>query len=146
MNEGRLSLSLSNRSGVFSARDVQTYSIADIVAEHGERVPSMADAQWHFRVGVVLLIDAAHPASPLQLNRLRDHAESFSHQGSSRRPHNYFEATRGRGSVTMRGLAALRKSAPGAVADLPRSFGVVPEPSVTTLDGRCLPMSAVPGE
>ena len=132
--------------GVFTATDVRTHSIEDIVAEHGAREPSMAEAQWHFRVAVVLLTDADHPATTEQLDLLSEHAASFSLKGSDGRDwlHNYYEATRGLGSVTMGGLSEFRKAEPAALAELPASFGVVPEPYLSMIDGRCLPMSAVP--
>ena len=134
-----------NGQEVFSARDVKTYSIEDIVAENGARIPSMGDAQWHFRVAVVLLTDADHPATTEQLDLLSEHAASFSLKGSDGRDwlHNYYEATRGLGSVTMGGLSEFRKAEPAALAELPASFGVVPEPYLSMIDRRCLPMSAV---
>ena len=129
---------------VFSAPDVQTYSIEDIVDEHGPRVPSMAEAQWHFRVAVVLLVDANHPISVKTLNRLRDDARRFSSRASDASTlYNYFEATRGRGSVTMRGLGRFRKNVPAASDALPASFGTVPAPYATTVDGRCLSLDAL---
>ena len=132
--------------GIFTATDVRTYSIEDIVAEHGARIPSMGDAQWHFRVAVVLLTDADHPATTGQLDLLSQHAASFSLQGSDGRDwlHNYHEATGGRGSVAMGGLSDFRKAGAAPVGDLPASFGVVPEPYLSMIDGRCLPISAVP--
>ena len=60
------------------------------------------------------------------------------------RLHNYYEATRGLGSVTMDGLSEFRKAEPAALAELPASFGLVPEPYLSMIDGRCLPLSAVP--
>ena len=130
---------------VFSADDVKTYSIEEIVAKNGARVPSMADAQWHFRVAVVLLTDDDHPATTEQLDLLSQHAAWFSRPANDEYYlHNFFEATGGRGSVTMGGLSQFRRAAPAAVVDLPPSFGVVPEPRATLIDGRCLPMSAIP--
>ena len=130
---------------VFSANDVKTYSIEDIVAKSGARVPSMADAQWHFRVAVVLLTDAAHPPTTEQLDLLSQHAAWFSlPEVDEHYLHNFFEATGGRGSVTMSGLSQFRKAAPAAVEDLPASYGVVPEPRATLIDGQCLPLSAAP--
>ena len=130
---------------VFSANDVKTYSIEDIVAKNGARVPSMADAQWHFRVAVVLLTDDDHPATTEQLDLLSQHAAWFSlPEVDEHYLHNFFEATGGRGSVTMSGLSQYRKAAPAAVEDLPASYGVVPEPRATLIDGQCLPLSAAP--
>ena len=132
-----------NGHGVFTASDVRTYSIEDIVAKAGPRVPSMGDAQWHFRVAVVLLTDDDHPATDEQLELLSDHAAWFSLPARDETHlHNFDEATGGRGTVTMDGLSQFQKASPTAVTGLPASFGVVPEPRVTLLDGRCLPLSA----
>ena len=129
--------------GVFSATDVRTYAIEDIVEQNGPRVPGMADAQWHFRVAVVLLTDDDHPATDRQLDLLGDHAAWFSRAAPDETYlHNFFEATGGRGTVTMDGLSQFRKPVPSAATGLPASYGVVPEPRVTLLDGRCLPLSA----
>lgn len=125
---------------VFSASDVRTYTVEDIVARNGARVPSMADAQWHFRVAAVLLTNDEHPASAAQLGLLSDHAALFSRRGSDgREAHNFFEATGGRGSVAMDGLAQFRKPAPAAVRDLPESYGVVPAPRASMVEGRSAP-------
>ena len=129
---------------IFSASTVRTYSINDIVAEHGARRPSMGAARWHFRVAVVLLTDADHPETAEQLDRLSEQAAWFSQQASdTHSQHNYYEATGGRGSVTTDGVMQFWKATPSAVRDLPASFGVVPASSATMPDGRCLPISAV---
>lgn len=129
--------------GIFTANDVRTYSIEDIVAKAGPRTPSMAEAQWHFRVAVVLLTDDDHPATDEQLALLSDHAAWFSLPARDESHlHNFFEATGGRGTVTMDGLSQYGKAIPAAATGLPASFGTVPEPRVTLLDGRCLPLSA----
>ena len=128
---------------IFAASDVRTYSMDDIVAENGNRVPAMSEAQWHFRVAAILLTDDDHPATTAQLDLLSEHAASFTERGSDGRDrlHNYYEATAGRGSVTMDGLSALRRSVAGAIpTDLPASFGIVPVPYASTRDGRCLPI------
>ncbi|MCY3814231.1 MAG: hypothetical protein OXH15_20815 [Gammaproteobacteria bacterium] len=126
-------------SGIFAAADVRTYTIKDIVAEHGIRVPSMADAQWHFRVAVVLLTDDDHPATDEQLGILSDHVAAFSLRGDDgRHQHNFYEATVGRGSVAMEGLSQFRKTVPEAVDNLPVSYGVVPPPYASMADGRCV--------
>lgn len=126
---------------IFSASDVRTYTIEDIVARNGARVPAMADAQWHFRVAAVLLTNDEHPASAAQLGLLSDHVALFTLRGSDgRASHNFFEATGGRGSVAMDGLAQFRKPAPAAVRDLPESYGVVPAPRASMVDGRSVPL------
>ena len=130
---------------IFTADDVRRYSIEEIVAEHGERIPGMGDAQWHFRVAVVLLTDDDHPATTEQLDRLSEHAAWFSRRRVDDIDglFNYYEATRGRGSVAMGGLTQVRRAATATGSTLPASFGVAPEPRLTLIDGRCLPLSAV---
>ena len=93
-----------------------------------------------------LLTDDDHPATTEQLDLLSEPAASFSLQGSDGRDwlHNYFEATGGRGSVAMGGLSEFRKADAAAVGDFPASFGAVPESYASMIDGRCLPISAVP--
>ena len=130
---------------IFSASDVRTYTIEDIVARNGARVPAMADAQWHFRVAVVLLTNDEHPATEARLGLLGEHVALFSLRGSDgRAAHNFYEATGGRGSVAMSGLAQFRKPAPAAVRDLPKSYGVVPGPYASMADARLRTVGAGP--
>ena len=46
---------------IFAADTIGTYTIDDIIAAHGPRVPAMGDAQWDFRAAVILLTDRDHP-------------------------------------------------------------------------------------
>ena len=115
---------------VFTATDVREYAIEDIIAAHGPRAPSHADAQWHFRVAAILLTNADHPATDAQLERLSASLSRFSHDGDDGDANydNFHEVTNGRGSVTMDGLAELRKTSPGLGA-LPPAFGTAPPPA-----------------
>ena len=115
---------------VFTAGDVREYAIEDIVAEHGPRVPSHAEAQWHFRAAAILLTDADHPATDEQLERISAAVAHFSYNGDDgdADSDNFYEATSGRSSLTMDGLAQLRKASPG-IGELPSSFGAVPPPA-----------------
>ena len=112
---------------VFTASDVREYSIDDLVAEHGPRVPNHTEAQWHFRAVAVLLTDADHPATDEQLERLSAIMTRLSYEGDDGDAdyENFYEATYGRGSLTMDGLAQLRKASRG-IGELPPSFGTVP--------------------
>ncbi len=125
---------------VFQADRVRTYTIDDIVARHGARDPAMGEAQWHFRAALVLLTDEDHPATPEQLDTLTEHAAWFSRRGSDGRPglHNFHEATRGRGSFTLDGLAAARRATAGLPARLPASYGTVPPAHASLVDGTCV--------
>ena len=127
-------------SAIFEAADVRTYSIDDIVERSGQRVPPMGEAQWHFRAALILLTDDDHPATPEQLAVLSEHAAWFSQRGSDDRSwlHNFYEATQGRGSITLDGLGAVRRAAAGLPADMPASYGSVPPPHASLIDGRCV--------
>ena len=123
-----------NGDKVFTATNVQTWTIADIIAENGARNPPMAERP-HQRAAAILLIDDDHLPSAAVLQQLSEHATWLGLQGDDGTiQHNYFEATGGRGSLTLDGLSGLRKSEAVAPADLPTSFGVAPPPRMTTFD------------
>ncbi len=132
---------------IFTASDVQTYTVGDIIETHGARLPPMHEAQWHHRAAAVLLTDDAHPATAAQLERLSEHATNFSmpRNDAYTGTHNYYEATRGRGSITFAGLSALRKSTAAAPNNLPASFGETPPMYMTMRNGRCLAIARQPG-
>lgn len=124
---------------VFHTQDERTYTIDEIVALHGERQPAMADAQWHYRAAVILLTDERHPPTQEQLDLLSQHAAWFSLRASDdSRLHNFFEATMGRGSITLDGLATARKAVTGAPTGLPASYGQVPPAHASLVDGTCV--------
>lgn len=127
-------------SAIFEAKDVSTYTIDDIVARNGPRVPAMGEAQWNFRAALILLTDDDHPATQEQLDLLKEHAAWFSHRGNDDRPrlHNFHEATQGRGSITLDGLTAARKAAASIPSDLPASFGQIPPAHASLIDGTCI--------
>ena len=89
---------------IFSASDIETWSVERIVAEHGARIPDYTRSQKSFRAAVVLLADEQFPATPTILRELADAVRTFSHAGPSSRPFNFWEATGGRGTIKMDGL------------------------------------------
>ena len=124
---------------VFTAKNVKICSITDIIAAYGERNPPMAERN-NQRAAAILLIDEDHWPSGEDLERLSEIAAWFGKQGedeSSR--YNYYEATGGRGSLTLDGLSGLRKSDAAAPADLPASYGRPPHPRKESMDGLCSP-------
>lgn len=134
--EGELSRD-SEGNPIFTASGLTTYAIEDLVAMHGARVPSVANAQWHHRAALILLVDDDHPATEQQLATLVDHAAYMSLQGDHDDGlHNFYEATGGRGSISfdLDGLAKVQALAP---AGLPESFGTIPAPRFTSIDGQC---------
>ena len=118
----------------FSARDVREYTIDEIIARVGVRNPPAAASQRHFRAAVILLTDDDHPATESQLQELSEAVSVFSKaQEDTRRSYNYFEATGGRGSITMGDLSKFRKTTPGLPVR-PASHGTPPLPSFCWLD------------
>ena len=95
---------------MFTASQVRTYTIEDIIAEHGPRVPDSSQAQGDFRAAVILLVDQEHPAPRESLETLSDDVAWFSHpdEDESYR-YNFYEATGGRGTITMDGLSEFLK-------------------------------------
>ena len=92
---------------IFTATKVRTITIDDIIAEHGERTPDWTTSQKDFQAAVVLLVDDDHPATPTQIQEVSNLVSWFSHPGNDDDPYdyNYYEATGGRGSITMDGLS-----------------------------------------
>ena len=118
------------RDGSFTASDVRDYSIEDIVAEHGRRVPTSSTAQRHFRAMVVLLMNDGS-ISLKQAERLSEHVSAFSHPGDDDEfLYNYYEATGGRGTVAMDGLSRFQKSRPSLSRSVRPSFGRIPPPHI----------------
>ena len=99
----------ANGHKVFTASGFETYTVDDIIAEYGPRVPDTSQAQKDFRAAVVLLVSTDYPAKRWTLDRLSYEVSWFSHPGE--RDHtfnlwysNFYEATGARGTITMDGL------------------------------------------
>ena len=109
---------VETRNGpVFTAGQVKIYTIEDIIAEHGRRVPNASRSQKDFRAAVILLTDKTHPADPQVLKKLSDDVSWFSHPGVSGTDdwyrgsdvYNFYEATGGRGTITIDGLSEFQR-------------------------------------
>ena len=107
--EGRIILA-NNGHPMFTASQVRTYTIEDIIAEHGPRVPDSSQAQRDFRAAVILVVDQKHPATREVLETLSADVSWFSHpdEDESRR-YNFYEATGGRGTIIMDDLSKFLK-------------------------------------
>ena len=115
---------------IFTASRFKTYTIEDIIAEHGPRIPDHSQAQKDFRAAAILLIDEDRPATKEILETVSRNVSWFSHAGSDEfDQHNFYEATGGRGTITMDGLSSLKRRA-GAKRLVPSSFGTPPPPIV----------------
>ena len=129
---------LTDKNGdrIFSAREIKKYTIDDIIAGHGPRVPNHLQAQKDFRAAVILLVSEDYPATREILEGVSDDALWFSHAGEyglvnrdGWRLWNFYEATGGRGTITMDDLSHFQSSA-SAKRLVPSSFGTPPPPIV----------------
>ena len=117
---------------MFTASGFKTHRIEDIIAEHGPRVPDHPQAQKDFRAAVILLTSEDYPATRERLERLSDDVFWFSRAGkdeSGPPVTNFYEATGGRGTITMEGLSQFQSRA-RAERLAPSSFGTQPPPIV----------------
>ena len=117
---------------MFTASGFKTHTIEGIIAEHGPRVPDHSQAQKDFRAAVILLISEDYPATRARLERLSDDVTWFSHAGkdeSGPPVTNFYEATGGRGTITMDDLSHFQRRA-SAKRLVPSSFGTPPPPIV----------------
>ncbi len=117
---------------VFTASGFKTHTIEGIIAEHGPRVPDYLQAQKEFRAAVIFLISDKYPATRERLERLSNDVTWFSKKGTDESDPpvtNFYEATGGRGTITMDGLSQLKRRA-GAKITVPNSFGTPPLPVV----------------
>ena len=127
--EGRI-VRADNGDLVFSASRVTTYTLEDIVAEHGPRVPNHLQAQKDFRAAAILLISDDYPATREILETISRDVSWFSHPGDDgSHRYNFYEATGGRGSMAMDGLPRLQDRG-RAKRVVPSSFGTPPRPIV----------------
>ena len=102
---------VSGSSGLtFKPGTVRSYTIEEIIAEHGERIPDSSRSQKDFRAAVVMLIDENHPATRWQLDQLSSYVAAFSFPGERRDGmYNFYEATRGWGTIAMGELSEFLK-------------------------------------
>ena len=101
-----------NGAQIFTASTIRTYTIEDIIAEHGARVPDASQAQRSFRAAAVLLVSERQAATREILETVSTDVAWFSHEGDDEfADYNFFEATGGRGTIRMDGLSAVERRA-----------------------------------
>ena len=137
-NEGGI-VRASDGYPIFTASQIKTYTIEDIISEHGPRVPDASQSQRDFRAAVILLTDEKHPANRRVLERLSEDVSWTSHAafteegddryGNAIRKTNFYESTGGRATITMDDLSHFQSDA-SAKRVVPRSFGTPPPPIV----------------
>ena len=102
---------LDQDSGTFTATKIERYTVSDIIAAYGRRVPEASRSQSEFRMAVILLIDENDPTVDSKLlESLSADIAWFSFPGTDEsEENNFYEATGGRATLTMDGLAASLK-------------------------------------
>ena len=110
---------------IFTASKVRTYSIEDIIAEHGERIPNSLQSQREFRAAAILLIDKDRPLVKWQLDAVSAEIASFSYAGADEddESYNFYEATGGRATITMDSLSQfLKDTVPASLPGVPNDL------------------------
>jgi hypothetical protein len=96
-------------NGIFSATGFTTHTIDSIIARLGQRVPDVASSPKNFKILVVVLARA--DLSDANFDSLDEDVRLFGLPGDDGRTgeFNFWEATRGIGTLTVDGLAADRR-------------------------------------
>ncbi len=95
-----------NGEPIFTASTIKTYTIEDIIAEHGPRVPAATGAQHSFRAIVILLVNDRQHALHEILETVSADVAWFSNPAEDEdERYNFFEATGGRAEMRMDGLS-----------------------------------------
>ena len=101
-----------DRGYVFEVKEFITYSIDDVIAMHGRRLPDYSTSQKEFRAAAILLVDEDHPATNEVVDFISKHVARFSHLGDDDEwACNFYEATQGRATMSMGDLSNFRKNA-----------------------------------
>ena len=133
-NEGAR-VKADNGGLMFTASRVKTYTIEDIIAEHGPRVPNHTQSQKDFRAAAILLTNENYPVHLWALAKLGAAVSWFSYPGyppilyQENNRYNFYKETVGRATITMGGLSQF-KSSRAAKRPAPSSFGTPPLPIV----------------
>ena len=98
---------VDQESGTFTATKIEQYTVSDIIAAYGKRVPEASESQREFRMAVILLIDEKDPTVDSKLlESLSTDIAWFSFAGADEsEENNFYEATGGRATLVMDGLA-----------------------------------------
>ena len=102
---------IDQESGTFTATKIEKYTVSDIIAAYGRRVPEASRSQREFRAAVILLIDEKDPTVDSKLlESLSADIAWFSFPGTDEsEENNFYEATGGRATLKMDGLAQFLK-------------------------------------
>ena len=107
LDENGTHVESTNGHWIFTANQIRTYAIDDIVRMHGRRVPDSSQSQREFRAATILLVDDHHPVTRRILDQLSDDVSWFSQTAADGddRVYNFFEATGDRATIDMNDLS-----------------------------------------
>ena len=102
---------IDQESGIFSATSIEKYTISDVIAAYGRRVPEASSSQREFQAAVILLIDETDPRVDSKLlESLSADIAWFSFPAADESENtNFYEATGGRATISMDGLSEFLK-------------------------------------
>ena len=109
---------IDQESGTFTATKIEKYTVSDVIAAYGKRVPEASISQREFRAAVILLIDEKDPTVDSKLlESLSADIAWFSFPGMDEsEENNFYEATGGRATLTMDGLSEFLRDTPQPTA------------------------------
>ena len=102
---------IDRESGTFTATNIREYTVSDVVATYGRRVPEASSSRREFRAVTVLVIDERDPTVDSGLlESLSADMAWFSFPGTDEsEANNFYEATGGRATFRTDGLAQFLK-------------------------------------
>ena len=103
---------IDQESGVFSATRIEPYTVSDVIAAYGQRIPDVSSSQREFRTAVILLLDEQDPTVDSKLlESLSGDIAWFSFTGADESSEeNFYEATGGRATFRTDGLTQALKN------------------------------------
>ena len=123
LGEGGIHITSADGDWIFTANQIRTYTIDDIVRMRGPRAPDSSESQREFRAATILLVDDHHLVTRQILDQLSDDISWFSQASGDEidGTYNFYEATGGRATIDMNDLLrSQRHSAPTRATKVPR--------------------------
>ena len=108
----------ANEPSIFEAESLESVSIDQIVEKLGPRNPPFETSRKNYQAAVILLTDEENPATTNEVHQIRKQISDFSalrdvrQPGTASKSLNFWTATGGRATITMKGLNNLRRPEP----------------------------------
>ena len=108
----------ANEPSIFEAESLESVSIDQIEGKLGPRNPPFETSRKNYQAAVILLTDEENPATTNEVHQIRKQISDFSalrdvrQPGTASKSLNFWTATGGRATITMKGLNNLRRPEP----------------------------------